>query len=200
MKPWAILILTALLTSAPASAQTDERQARTLRERGRRALAEGRIEEAFGLFRVAAERTSDPEAWLDVGDAADRLRMNSVAVEAYENFLQRSPNTANRTEIEGRLRVLRHHAGGGSYALGSDGHTIVSLADIEASPGGAAPAPRPRQSTVLVDWQGNPQVRRTTPELLSLAEWDDSLHTPDSIQDGRVSEPAPGLGRALATP
>jgi tetratricopeptide (TPR) repeat protein len=205
VKPSVLLIVTALLASAPASAQTNEGQARTLRRAGQRATAEGRIEEAFALFRAAAEQSRDPDVWLDLGTSADRLRMDAVAVEAYQTFLERSPNAANRAEIEGRLRVLRHHIGGGRYLLGSDGHTIIALADFEGRSRGAAPAPATaRQASVLVDWQGNPQVRRTTPELLSLAEWDESPQPQDrpgsSDRGERVPPPALGMGRALAAP
>lgn len=97
----ALLAALVLLSAAPASAQP------SLREQGRAALREGRFEDALRLFRFAADSGGDPSLWLDVGDAADRLRADGVALEAYERYLEVRPDAPDRVEVLARVQILR---------------------------------------------------------------------------------------------
>ncbi|MCZ7677755.1 MAG: tetratricopeptide repeat protein [Sandaracinaceae bacterium] len=97
----ALLAALVLLSAAPASAQP------SLREQGRVALREGRFEDALRLFRFAVDNGGEPTLWLDVGDAADRLRADGVALEAYERYLEVRPDAPDRVEVLARVQVLR---------------------------------------------------------------------------------------------
>ena len=191
----------------PASAQVPAAQvpaaevrANELRAQSRAALAEGQIESAYRLARAAAELSTGADAWLDVAEIAERLRLDALAIRAYQAYLGRSPRGAEgRVEIEARVRVLEHHLRGGGFALSADERTVETLVDRD---GGAARAPG--QGNVLVDWHGRPQVRQRPRSQLALAAWDDAT-VPEHqslIPSSRIlgSRAQQGLGRALATP
>lgn len=198
-----------LSTSLPpvvAHAQAvDEARAEALRARAREAVAAGRLEEAFGHVRVAAELSGDPTVWLEVATVAERLRMDALVVEALHQYLERRPDAPDRAEVEGRLRVLDALARGGRYQPEEDGRTVRLVVEWD---GGAVvtrrrPAASGRPLNVLVDWQGRPLVVRRSSELLSLAEWDGRVRTRASLA-GRELFPFPaeaaGLGRRLDAP
>ncbi len=188
-----------LSLALPAAAQTGGR-ATGLRRRSRAALSEGRLEEAYGLARAAAERSRGAGPWLEVAEIADRLRLDTLALSAYRTYLERAPrNAGDRAEIEGRVRVLEHHIRGGGYTVSEDGQTVAAVDQRAPS---AEPAGR--HGNVLVDWQGRPQVRGPSPSQLALAAWDGAAQPrdPSLISAEHVlgpSEPS-GLGRALARP
>lgn len=93
-----------VLGGAPAALAQD---ASALRDRGTAALREGRFADALSIFREAAQAGTDPSAWLAVGDAADRLRDDAAALEAYERYLAARPEASDRVEIVARIDVLR---------------------------------------------------------------------------------------------
>ncbi|MCZ7681825.1 MAG: hypothetical protein M5U28_24750 [Sandaracinaceae bacterium] len=174
------LALGALLLFAPRPAlaqEPDEARAAALRERGRAELREGRIEDAFAAFGDAVALTRDPTVWLELGDAADRLRVDDVALAAYERYLAARPDAPDRAEVEGRVRVLREIARGRRF-----------------SPGSAHP---------LVDWDGRPLSAPRASRLVSLARWDGTV---GGARGARAPEllpfpaPARGLGRRLSPP
>lgn len=169
------LVLAALIgLPHAAAAQDDEARATALREAGRAALRAGQIEEAFASFREAAALTRDATVWLEVGDAADRLRVDDVALSAYERYLELRADAPDRAEIEGRVRVLRELASGRRYTA-------------------------PAAGRALVDWNGRPVVMRRPAQLVSLAEWDGAL---EQRERDAAPRPAaePGLGRRLSPP
>lgn len=88
-------------------AQEPERERVAAREAGRTALANGDFERALALFREAFEAAGDPAILLEIGETADRLRRNGVALEAYERYLELAPWAPNRADIDARVRVLR---------------------------------------------------------------------------------------------
>lgn len=89
--------------ASPALAQDAE----ALRAQGRAALHDGRFDDALRLFRSATESSVDPSVWLEVGDAADRLRDDGTALDAYERYLVARPDAPDRAEIRARIAVLR---------------------------------------------------------------------------------------------
>ncbi|MEZ4339019.1 MAG: tetratricopeptide repeat protein [Sandaracinaceae bacterium] len=164
-----------------------------LRADARAALAAGRIEEAYPLMQEAA-RTSDVATdWRELGEIADRLRLDQAALDAYETYLERAPEAPDRAAIEGRVRVLRHILGGGGYAIDDGGAGVSELLGWNGRRHhGVA-------TDVLVDWQGRPQTRRT--ELLTLAEWDGNMRAPEPpIGTTLAPRGRSGLGRALSAP
>lgn len=169
-----------LLAPRPSLAQElDEARAAALREEGRAHLREGRIEDAFGSFRDAVSLTRDARVWLELAEAADRLRADDVALAAYERYLEARADAPDRAEIEGRVRVLRELASGRRFALG-----------------GAHP---------LVDWEGRPLAPSSASRLVSLARWDGTVGGPPAPRPPELlpfpaPPPALGLGRRLSAP
>lgn len=157
----------------PASDAAPDPEARAiaLREAARRDAEAGRIEEAFIASREAAELTRDPVAFRELGELADRLRLDTIALAAYEAYLARRADAPDRAAIEGRVRVLR---------LLRDGHRFSA---------------RPLGGDALVDWDGRPVLVRRRADLVPLAEWDGTL--PAGAARASVE---PGLGRRLSPP
>ncbi len=99
-------------TDAPAEATTEagesrDREARALYEAAVVAFDEGRFADALRLFRRSYERSGRPELLYNVGTAADRLRYNEEALEAFEAFLAARPDAEQRANVEARIAVLR---------------------------------------------------------------------------------------------
>lgn len=95
------------LGSAMASAQSDDL------ERARGAFEQGRVAYEAGNFRTALERfqeayrlTNEPDVLYNVATAADRLREDRVALEAYRGYLASRPDSADRAQVEARIEVL----------------------------------------------------------------------------------------------
>lgn len=168
-----LLVFFSAISGARAQDGADEARASELRAAARAHLAAGRIEDAFGALREAAELTRDPTVWLEVGETADRLRIDDVALAAYERYLEERADAPDRAEIEGRVRVLRRIAAGHRYAV----------------------APTRRG---LVDWEGRPVPLRRPGGLVTLAEWDEATpRAPELLPfPGRPT----GLGRRLSPP
>ncbi|MCB9597349.1 MAG: hypothetical protein H6719_31785 [Sandaracinaceae bacterium] len=188
-------IAASLLLSSVALAQPAEPDPERLRAQAHAALAEGRIEQAYGLMRAAAECEAAASDWREVAEIAGILRLDRVALAAYGAYLERAPQAEDRAAVEGRVRVLRHLAAGAHYALDDGGRSVRELVDWDGQPIAAGPP-----GSVLVDWQGRPQARHT--ELLSLAEWDGTVRGP-AAPIAAVRTPrgdGVGFGRALSAP
>lgn len=84
-------------------------EARSRFEAGRAAMAAGRTEDALADFRRAYELSHRPALLYNIGVAADRLRHDDEALEAFEAYLAAMPaeEITNRAEVESRLVVLR---------------------------------------------------------------------------------------------
>jgi len=175
----------------PAIAQVGGRSNEGL-ERSRAALAAGQIERAFELARAAAaERPEHPAVWLEVGELADRLRLDAVALRAYQRYLALAPADAeNRAEIEGCVRVLQHLVRGGRYVVAEDPERVEALIDWD----GHSVRPSPAES-VLVDWHGRPHAGE-----VSLAGADDAEPALISLSHIVGQDASPSLGRALTPP
>ena len=86
-------------------AKTDKK-ARELFEKGRAAWDDGRFREAWEYWHHSYRLSRKPELLYNVGQAADRLRMDREALEAFRLYLEKNPNAANRKEVENRIRIL----------------------------------------------------------------------------------------------
>lgn len=91
---------------AAATESVDE-EARGLFLAGRAAYEDGRFEEALDYFRRAHALSGRPELLFNVGQAADRARMDEAAVDAWEAYLDAVPDSPNRRTVETRVRALR---------------------------------------------------------------------------------------------
>lgn len=86
---------------------SEDEEARELFLAGRAAYEDGRFEEALGYFRRAHALSGRPELLFNVGQAADRARLDREAVEAWEAYLAAVPESPNRHTVETRVRALR---------------------------------------------------------------------------------------------
>lgn len=114
---FALGVLAAALTFAdPAAAQDPasfhDQEARALFEAGRTAFRAGRFDAALKHFEGAYELSERPELLYNIGSAADRLRMDARALEAFEQYLEAVPDAPNREEVQSRIRVLTRSADG----------------------------------------------------------------------------------------
>ncbi len=107
-----LMVLTCVLAAAaPAMAQAPEFDAadltaRGLFERGRVAYEIGQYNEALSLFQQAYDNSRRPRLLYNIGQAADRLRLNRTALKAFQVYLEEVPDAENRVEVENRIRVL----------------------------------------------------------------------------------------------
>lgn len=85
----------------------DEAEARALFEAGLLAFQNSRFEDALERFNRAFELSGREELLFNVGIAADRLRRDDIAIDAFERFLESDPPADYRRQAEARLEFLR---------------------------------------------------------------------------------------------
>ncbi|MFW2386791.1 MAG: tetratricopeptide repeat protein [Polyangiales bacterium] len=105
----AAVLLFGLAPATLVSAQSvsDDDAAREYFKAGRAAFDRADYESALTYFRHAY-RTSGREALLyNIGVAADRLRRDQEALEAFERYLDTTENPTRETEVRKRLEALR---------------------------------------------------------------------------------------------
>jgi hypothetical protein len=88
------------------SKQEADKKARALFEQGKHAYEDGNYRDAWDYFRQAYLLSKRPELLYNVGQSADRLRMDREALEAFRLYLRRLPDAENRKEVENRVRAL----------------------------------------------------------------------------------------------
>ncbi len=93
--------------AATATPADTDREARFLFEAGRTAYDGGRYRESLAHFQRAYELSQRPQLLYNVGQAADRLREDELALDAFERYLSALPAAANRPAVEERIKVLR---------------------------------------------------------------------------------------------
>jgi hypothetical protein len=93
--------------AAPAEAEAADAEARLLFEAGARAFEDGRFEVALARFREAYALSHQPMLLYNIGQAADRVRLDREAFVAFEAYLAAVPDARNRREVEGRVAALR---------------------------------------------------------------------------------------------
>lgn len=95
------------LGGTSAAAQTDTDAARAAFERGVAAYEAGAFEDALAAFQESYALVHDPQILFNVGTVADRLRRDSVALEAYEGYLAGIPGAPDRANVEARIAAIR---------------------------------------------------------------------------------------------
>lgn len=134
------LVVALLLAPVCATAQEDEEavseQARALFTAGRVAFERNNYEDALRYFREAHALSNRPALLYNIGVAADRLRRDEEALEAFERYLQEvGPDAPQRGDAEARARVLRQQlergrSSGGSGGSSSGGSSTGSSGDV----------------------------------------------------------------------
>ena len=148
----ALVACLALSLNAPAAAQDTsssntqdasslDEEARALFESATMAFDSGRHEVALTRFREALELSGRATLYYNIGIAADRLRRNGEALEAFRAYLNGVPNARNRADVEARVRVLEETVAREQAAL-----------DAQASePQTTVPSPEETASSSLDD-------------------------------------------------
>jgi tetratricopeptide (TPR) repeat protein len=74
---------------------------------GRTAFDAGRFDEALDLFERSYRASERPELLYNIGQAADRLRQDERALDAFTRYLELVPDGENRAAVETRVRAIR---------------------------------------------------------------------------------------------
>lgn len=99
----------ACFCSATAFAQASQGSddvARGLFEAGRAAYDSGSYQDALNFFQQAYEYSDRPRLLYNIGQSADRLRMDRTALSAFRRYLELVPDADNVVEVENRIRAL----------------------------------------------------------------------------------------------
>jgi tetratricopeptide (TPR) repeat protein len=97
-----------LASATPTFAQDrQDAEARALFQAGQVAFEDGRFDSALEYFQRAYDLSHRAALLYNIGTAADRLRQDRVALDAFEHYLEAEPNSANRAEVSSRVQVLR---------------------------------------------------------------------------------------------
>ena len=70
------------------------------------AFEDGRFADALGYFERSYELSRRPALLYNIGTAADRIRQNERALEAFEAYLEAVPDAPDRRSVEARIEVL----------------------------------------------------------------------------------------------
>ena len=107
-----VALVASIALCTPAAAQdADDDRAHELFDRGREAFAAAHYEQALQLFQRAYDASARPELLYNIGQSADRLRLDDVALDAFRRYLGSGPDAVHRTEVEARVAALeRVHA------------------------------------------------------------------------------------------
>jgi tetratricopeptide (TPR) repeat protein len=126
----------------PEASSRDE-EARMLFEAGRVAYADGRFEDALDYFQRAHALSGRAALLYNIGSAADKLRRDAVALDAFRGYLEAMPTAENRGEVEARIRVLEQVVGtstpspaaesGAGPPQGADRGGVTEGADAEGA-------------------------------------------------------------------
>ena len=106
---WVFALAMTSVTAWAQDAGSTDSEARGLFEAGRAAFDGGRFAEALEHFEAAYELSNRPRLLYNIGHAAERLRDDRRALEAFEEYLRRMPEVENRPSVEARVRALREH-------------------------------------------------------------------------------------------
>jgi tetratricopeptide (TPR) repeat protein len=103
------LWLLAIVLVAPvarAASPEDKTKAREHFQNGLVHYDLGEFGEALSQFKDAYRMVQDPAFLFNIAQCHRRLGQNVEALEFYRNFLRRSPNAANRGEVEHRIQEI----------------------------------------------------------------------------------------------
>jgi tetratricopeptide (TPR) repeat protein len=90
----------------PSAPEANDEVAKGLFQAGAAAFDAGQFEEALRHFQAAYARSPRPKLLFNIGQAADRLRQDDIALDAFRRYLAEFPEAQGREQIEARVRVL----------------------------------------------------------------------------------------------
>jgi tetratricopeptide (TPR) repeat protein len=128
------LVLSSALAGATARAQETERdpEAHGLFLAGEAAYEAGRFEDALRYFQQSYELSPRPALLFNIGQAADRARLDSIALDAFRRFLSASPelDATSRRTVELRVAALEAALARGEHAAPVEETTVVETTPI----------------------------------------------------------------------
>ncbi len=102
-----VMVLGVGSASAQPALSPQDQEARARFEAGSMAYEQGRYESALNDFRQAYELSHRPALLFNIGTAAQNLRRDREALEAFEQYLRELPDATNRAAVESRIEILR---------------------------------------------------------------------------------------------
>lgn len=140
----ACALLGALWVPARAAAQDDmalDEEARALFDSATLAFQSGRHEVALERFREALELSGRPTLYYNIAIAADRLRRNEEALDAFRMYLAGVPGADNRADVEARIRVLEENLAREQREEAAEEETVAPTPEEVARAADQAEAP-----------------------------------------------------------
>lgn len=101
------LVGMAFATAVSAQPVADDAAAREYFEAGRVAFDQADYESALTYFRHAYRTSGREQLLYNIGVAADRLQRDQEALEAFEQYLDRTEKPARGSEVRTRIEALR---------------------------------------------------------------------------------------------
>ena len=152
-------VVPSLHAQSPEQGVLQDTEARGLFLAGSSAYDQGRYQDALKYFQDAYKLSQRPGLLFNIGQVADRLRQDKLAIDSFVAYLEAFPEAPNRAEVENRLRALRE-----------------AVAANQSAPPVAEPEPTPEP-------EPEPEAQPIpTPEEAALAA-EPASSTPDSAAD-----------------
>lgn len=101
-----------------AEVRLRETRARSLYNAGSAAVQGGDFESAYRYFLEANELAPRSRMLFNIGQAAERLRLDQEALDAFRQYLADLPEAPNRLYVEGRIRALEQVIADGETTAG----------------------------------------------------------------------------------
>lgn len=127
---------------AQGATATRDAEARSVFEAGTVAFDDARYADALSYFQRAYELSERPALLYNIGVAADRLRQDEVALDAFERFLELVPDHPRRRDVLARVEVLRAAVARGESSAPPDAPEERAVeATVQPSPSAPAAGP-----------------------------------------------------------
>lgn len=116
-----LMVLVLVLPALPVGAQDDRRvqEARALFAAAEAAYEDGRFADAEEHFRRSYELSGRHELLYNIGLSAEQARHDAAALEAYESFVERVPDSSHAARARNRIEALRSIVSGDTPAASS---------------------------------------------------------------------------------
>jgi len=136
--------------------ENEQEAARKAFKDGRVAFEAGRFAEALERFEHAYSLSGRSELLFNIGIAADRIREDDRALEAFEQYLEETPDSPHRKQVEQRVIALRQALArerSQAHAVAPTPAEVAAANDRapERSPLGPSPSDRD-DGSVLGEW------------------------------------------------
>lgn len=109
---WLGVVAFVFVVASSAAAQqgapsaSGDQVARNLFNAGKVAYDAGDYQDALQFFEQAYERSHRSALLYNIGQAADRMRLDDKAIASFRAYLDQTPDAPNRAEVENRIRAL----------------------------------------------------------------------------------------------